>query len=87
MHARPDVREPGLDGGEARHGTTEVDVDNPLREAPGPTGRAVTSTVIMGVASDSTSHRKRNKRHGTMLLPVSHKAFVITQHDSFTVTT
>ena len=33
VYARLDVLEPGLDGGEVGHGTTNVDVNNPLREA------------------------------------------------------
>ncbi|MFB9634760.1 SWIM zinc finger family protein [Streptomyces spiralis] len=33
VHARLDVLGPGLDGGEVGHGTTNVDVNNPLREA------------------------------------------------------
>ncbi|MBZ9642485.1 SWIM zinc finger family protein [Streptomyces sp. PSKA30] len=33
VYARLDVMEPGLDGGEVGHGTTNVDVNNPLREA------------------------------------------------------
>ncbi|WP_430377425.1 SWIM zinc finger domain-containing protein [Streptomyces sp. B1-3] len=33
VHARLDVLTPGLDGGEVGHGTTNVDVNNPLREA------------------------------------------------------
>lgn len=48
-------------------------------------GARLTSTVTVGIGSDSISHTKSNKGCGTMLLPVSHKAFVITQHRSFTV--
>ncbi|MFI8241675.1 SWIM zinc finger family protein [Streptomyces sp. NPDC085866] len=33
VYARLDVLTPGLDGGEVGHGTTNVDVNNPLREA------------------------------------------------------
>ncbi|MDN3027712.1 SWIM zinc finger family protein [Streptomyces sp. S.PB5] len=33
VYARLDVLAPGLDGGEVGHGTTNVDVNNPLREA------------------------------------------------------
>ncbi|MFF2024297.1 SWIM zinc finger family protein [Streptomyces sp. NPDC058171] len=33
VYARLDVLAPGLDGGEIGHGTTNVDVNNPLREA------------------------------------------------------
>ncbi|MGV9346037.1 SWIM zinc finger family protein [Streptomyces spiralis] len=33
VYARLDVLGPGLDGGEVGHGTTNVDVNNPLREA------------------------------------------------------
>ncbi|MFF5498672.1 SWIM zinc finger family protein [Streptomyces aquilus] len=33
VYARLDVLRPGLDGGEVGHGTTNVDVNNPLREA------------------------------------------------------
>ncbi|QOV39860.1 SWIM zinc finger family protein [Streptomyces ferrugineus] len=33
VYARLDVMEAGLDGGEVGHGTTNVDVNNPLREA------------------------------------------------------
>ncbi|MFJ5773784.1 SWIM zinc finger family protein [Streptomyces sp. NPDC093094] len=33
VYARLDVLSPGLDGGEVGHGTTNVDVNNPLREA------------------------------------------------------
>ena len=33
MYARLDVLDAGLDGGEVGHGTTNVDVNNPLREA------------------------------------------------------
>ncbi|MFD9127390.1 SWIM zinc finger family protein [Kitasatospora sp. NPDC059571] len=33
VHARLDVLADGLDGGEVRHGTTNVDVNNPLRES------------------------------------------------------
>ncbi|MGX2998486.1 SWIM zinc finger family protein [Streptomyces sp. JNUCC 64] len=33
VYARLDVLSPGLDGGEIGHGTTNVDVNNPLREA------------------------------------------------------
>ena len=55
-----------------------------------PDGRfraGLTSPVIVGIGFDGIGHRKSNKRYGTMLLPVSHKAFVITQHRSFTVAT
>lgn len=33
VYARLDVLAPGLDGGEVGHGTTNVDINNPLREA------------------------------------------------------
>ncbi|MFJ9819020.1 SWIM zinc finger family protein [Streptomyces sp. NPDC101151] len=33
VYARLDVLTPGLDGGEVGHGTTNVDINNPLREA------------------------------------------------------
>lgn len=33
VYARLDILTPGLDGGEVGHGTTNVDVNNPLREA------------------------------------------------------
>jgi hypothetical protein len=40
VYARLDVLEAGLDGGEVGHGTTNVDVNNPLREALSRTGPA-----------------------------------------------
>jgi hypothetical protein len=36
VYARLDVLEPGLDGGEVGHGTTNVDVNNPLARGPVP---------------------------------------------------
>ncbi len=50
-------------------------------------GGRLTCAVSDGIGSADIDHIKSNKRRGTMLLPVSHKAFVITQHPSCTVTT